>query len=72
MSENLYEREGAGEMPIQSAQAAGLEGQGAAAPDEVAQEAELAEETREAEAEAGPLEDAVEEAEDDEETGTEA
>ena len=63
MAENEYEREGAGPMPIQSAEAAGLEGIDGPDPDvdpEVAAEIRLQEETEEAEEEFGPLEDAVE------------
>ncbi len=58
MTENEYEREGAGPIPIQSAEAAGLEG---------IDESDKDEETREAEAEHGPEEDAVEAPGEDEE-----
>ncbi|MDP9188112.1 MAG: hypothetical protein M3O25_02545 [Actinomycetota bacterium] len=62
-AENEYERDGAGPLPIQSAEAAGLEGNDEQDPDvdpEVAAEVRQQEETREAEELAGPLEDAVE------------
>lgn len=62
MTENEYEREGAGPMPIQSAVAAELEGIDEANQNldpEIAAEVQLQEETREAEAEHGPEEDAV-------------
>jgi hypothetical protein len=61
--ENEYEREGAGPMPIQSEQAAGLEGIDEADQDvdpAIAEEMRLMEETEEAEEEFGPEEDAVE------------
>ena len=63
MTENEYEREGAGPMPIQSAEAAGLEGIDEHDPDfdpEIAEEVRLQEETEEAEEQFGPIEDAVE------------
>ena len=50
--ENEYEREGARDMPIKSAQAAGLEGIDQPEPDfdpEIDEEVRLQEETREAE-----------------------
>ena len=62
-AENEYEREGAGQMPVQSAEAAGLEGIDGQDKDidpEIAAEVQLAEETRETEAEHGSEEDAVE------------
>jgi hypothetical protein len=62
MTENEYEREGAGPMPIQSAEAAGLEGIDEQDPDldpEIAEEVRLQEETRETEEEFGSIEDAV-------------
>ena len=62
-AENEYEREGAGPMPVQSAEAAGLEGIDGQDKDidpEIAAEVQLAEETRETEAEYGDEEDAVE------------
>jgi hypothetical protein len=61
-AENEYEREGAGPMPVQSAEAAGLEGIDGPDKDidpEIAAEVQLAEETRETEAEHGDEEDAV-------------
>jgi hypothetical protein len=61
--ENEYEREGAGPMPIQSAQAAGLEGVDEVNQDvdpAIAAEMKAMEETEEAEEEFGPEEDAVE------------
>ena len=70
MTENEYEREGAGPIPIQSAEAAGLEGIDESDKDidpEIAAEVKLQEETREAEAEHGPEEDAVEAPGEDEE-----
>jgi hypothetical protein len=68
--ENEYEREGAGPMPIQSAEAAGLEGIDEADPDvdpDVEEEVRLQGETEEAEDHevAGPLEAALEEAEEE-------
>jgi hypothetical protein len=68
MAENEYEREGAGPIPIQSAEAAGLEGIDEQNPDvdpEIAEEARLQEETRETEDEFGPIEDAVEDPDDE-------
>lgn len=68
MTENEYEREGAGPMPIQSAEAAGLEGIDEHDPDfdpEIAEEVRLQEETEEAEEQFGPIEDAVEDPADD-------
>ena len=61
--ENEYEREGAGPMPVQSAEAVGLEGVDEPNQDvdpAVAAEVQLQEETRETEAEHGAEEDAVE------------
>jgi hypothetical protein len=54
--ENEYEREGARDMPIKSAQAAGLEGIDQPEPDfdpEIDEEVRLQEETREAEGDEG-------------------
>ncbi len=68
MTENEYEPEGAGPMPIQSAEAAGLEGIDEHDPDfdpEIAEEVRLQEETEEAEEQFGPIEDAVEDPADD-------
>ena len=75
--ENEYEREGAGPMPVQSAEAVGLEGVDEPNQDvdpAVAAEVQLQEETRETEAEHGAEEDAVEDprAEAEEETDAEA
>jgi hypothetical protein len=72
--ENEYEREGAGELPIQSREAAGLGGIDEAEPDvdpEIEKEVKLQEETEEAEAHepAGPLEAALEEAEEEDAAG---
>ncbi len=80
-AENEYEREGAGPMPIQSAEATGLEGvdeQDTDVDPAIAAEVQLQEETRETEEEFGPEEDAVEDpgaaaedAEDDDAEGEE-